>query len=141
MILKFRWYDKSNNEMITTEDISNGLGGDYFYILQDEKIGLYDTELEDNCLVSDEAMQFTGLADKNGKDIFEGDIVDDMFDCGQLHIIYYNEEKAAFCKKAVKASPMLGRTDMPISISVETTTGGKVIGNIHQHSHLLDKGE
>ena len=29
MELKFRWYDKSNNEMITTEDISNGLGGDY----------------------------------------------------------------------------------------------------------------
>jgi len=85
--------------------------------------------------------QFTGLTDKNGKDIYAGDIVDDMFDCGQLKIIYYNEESAGFYSKSIKTWPITGKYDLSISISPETITGGEVIGNIHQHSHLLDKGE
>lgn len=133
MILKFRAWDKREQKMWTPGITKDGLPFAVHPI--SAQMVVMDGEL------LDPIMQFTGLTDKNGKDIYAGDIVDDMFDCGQLHIIYYNEEKAAFCKKAVKASPMLGRTDMPISISVETTTGGKVIGNIHQHSHLLDKGE
>lgn len=136
MELKFRWFDKSNNEMITTEDISNGLGGDYFYILQDEKIGLYDTELEDNCLVSDEAMQFTGLTDKNGKDIYAGDLLKN--ETGRIGKVVWNPHAACWDTNVVgkiKNTDSFGFSPRAWKYDLE------VIGNIHQHSHLLDKGE
>ena len=128
MILKFRFFDVISKKM-------------YFM----DRIGEYT--VEQLCRLSNtdddytKVMQFTGLTDKNGKDIYSGDIVDDMFDCGQLKIIYYNEESAGFYSKSIKTWPITGKYDLSISISPETITGGEVIGNIHQHSHLLDKGE
>ena len=123
MEYKFRAWNKIDKVMIT--DLNSPVV--FHGVLQHD---------EDDIL-----MQFTGLTDKNGKDIYAGDIVDDMFDCGQLKIIYYNEESAGFYSKSIKTWPITGKYDLSISISPETITGGEVIGNIHQHSHLLDKGE
>lgn len=68
--------------------------------------------------------QYTGLTDKNGNKIFEGDIVRDKTSGVAGKIVYCNES-AMFIKKAVLRSS-LGN---PFSL--------EVIGNIHDNPQLL----
>ena len=71
--------------------------------------------------------QFTGLTDKNGKKIFEGDIVRDKTN-GVIYQISYSNDSAMFIKKSVLRSS-LGN---PLHL--------EVIGNIHDNPEPL-KGD
>jgi len=87
-----------------------------------------------------EMMQYTGLKDKNGKEIYEGDIVNDMHDCEQLHQIIWNGAKACFERRNLKYDAMLKQyRQSPVSACVKTTSQGVVIGNIYENKELLDE--
>ena len=75
-------------------------------------------DLNDNLIVE----QFTGLHDKNGKEIYEGDIVTDGV--GKYKIIYD--------LKLAGYQPYCISRDDPENYC-------EVIGNIYEHSHLLEK--
>lgn len=59
--IKFRAWDKERGKMITPEEL---LSGDGLYLIVAEKF-------KDSYV----PMQFTGLPDKNSKEIYEGDVV------------------------------------------------------------------
>lgn len=75
-----------------------------------------------------EIMQFTGLLDKNGKEIYEGDIVKhNRFGVkGDNDIIQYDSESASFLI-----------TNGPRRLILRTDSDCAVIGNIYENPELL----
>ncbi len=73
-----------------------------------------------------EIMQFTGLLDKNGKEIFEGDVIQNVADDGSRLSIFeviYDITRGGFCKD---------RIDTNDRYMLEPSKFYKVIGNIYQ---------
>ena len=75
-------------------------------------------------------MQFTGLSDKNGKEIWEGDIITGLI--GQSHQVSWDEDKCAF----VLRKPFDGC--LPDKCSAAKFW--EVIGNIYENPELLEGG-
>lgn len=69
-------------------------------------------------------LQFTGLHDRNGKEIYEGDIVcSDRYSAPHFEVVFH--------EGAFRLKDELGRT------MVQVTGGTEVIGNIYETPELL----
>lgn len=108
--IKFRMWDSYHKVM----DYDPGYDADW------ERVGLNST-LKNSAATT--YMQYTGLKDKNGVDIYEGDIVS-YVPWGSVapvkDIVKWDEEYLGY------------RLDPPVS-------GYEIIGNIHQNSEPVDE--
>lgn len=79
-------------------------------------------------------MQYTGLHDKNGKEIYEGDILKIIDEGINYYVVKWDKDEASF--KLVHKGEII-YTFCEISSSEDT----EVIGNIYENKDLLEERE
>lgn len=80
--------------------------------------------------------QFTGLHDKNGKEIYEGDIIESDGYSGARHYVGYRKEEAMFVAYIIGTTPQDYCSVFQHWID---NYEKKVIGNIHDNPELLNE--
>lgn len=118
---KFRAWDKDNKEMVYQNADSPSFGtfkGEKYCTL--EEVFFYEKE-------SFDIMQYTGMKDKNGKEIYEGDIVKAKSSDGREFVGHVMFGDGSFFIKNDTSSNYRW-----IDYEVE------VIGNIHENPELLN---
>lgn len=118
----FRAWDKLNNEMYVVEQIN-------FYCGEFESIGHGITNLRGADKI--ELMQSTGLFDKEGTEVFEGDILHHQIQTEYTFIVKYDKDKGRWYGDG------LSRT-YRIDITKRFLPYYKVIGNIYENQELLE---
>ena len=132
MIPKFRAYDGGSlNRMYQPDEVMVG-NGDIWIIDEDSVAGdwIVNNDLH--------LMQSTGLHDKNGKEIFEGDILACKTDDEVINLnIFWDEEHALFMFESKKYNEQ-----EPLAELVENNTYPfEIIGNIYENPELLEDKE
>lgn len=118
----FRAWDKLNNEMYVVEQINFDCG-------EFESIGYGITNLREADKI--ELMQSTGLCDKEGTEVFEGDILHHQIQTEYTFIVKYDKDKGRWYGDG------LSRT-YRIEIAKRFLPYYKVIGNIYENKDLLE---
>ena len=127
--LKFRAWDKKKNDWFDDDD------GE-LYIELNGKINFgWNGEVMDDYTNRIILMQYTGLKDKNGVEIYEGDFL--MAGDAYLGVIKYDSTRAQFIGKNI------GETFQEDEYDTLYTKNGrfnsaKVIGNIYENPELLE---
>ena len=143
--LKFRAWHKYQPRYLPVDVLDFVNEVIYVYELGDE--GYHNNNLYNFSSVIIE--QFTGLTDKNGKEIYEGDIVEvptiDEIGNVDLDTLIYQKivyEETMFLCKEVNQTKMASEGGGGASLMcffVDGLNEIKVIGNIHENPELLDK--
>lgn len=113
--IKFRIYDFELKKLFSDSMIKIGLDG---FVYKDE------------FFISDrkyQLMQYTGLKDKNGKEIYEGDILN----YGTPKYIYFDEKEGRYLLKNDNIGYAFYVSDL--------VNQSEIIGNIYENPELLEK--
>ena len=127
--IKFRCFDHEAEEMISP----------------DELLTIHNNRKLNESLISDEVfsfMQFTGLTDKNGFDIYEGDVVE-FSSHWDKHVctVSFSECKFGFGREIKGDLGINGDCDLSSFMRGSGCNGYTVIGNIHQNPELLEQND
>jgi uncharacterized phage protein (TIGR01671 family) len=129
--IKFRVWDKENKEMLDVEDLHWDDCTREFSIRTTMYSNYFD--IEDMIL-----MQYTGLKDKNGKEIYEGDIVkhngfyegDCYYNAGCGQVLWDDEDTGFYL--TAKDTSFINLFDLTRNLD------GEIIGNIYENPELLE---
>ena len=131
MIPKFRAWDKYRNKMNYKVMVGNCDTDDENWTcpiiwIEEEKDWLHFDDYE--CI-----MQSTGLKDKNGKEIFEGDIV---LVLDSTYTVFYDNERGSY-----RLKPHDDRWNVDYMSNFSHGGNFEVVGNIYENPELLEVGE
>lgn len=147
--IKLRFWDEENNCMVYQD--KNGLYPNSFYKIECDlftgfqfklfrlsKLNQFSEALNRFEEVESVKMQYTGLKDLNGTEVYEGDIVE-FIHSGEKHIskIYYKHLKGYYFKFKYNNDDYLYEFNISdLDVKHRET---KVIGNIYKNPELLEE--
>ena len=111
-------------------------GGFYSIIYGGENENDPAMGLDKWCVYTDTLGQFTGLIDKNGRKIFEGDIVRDDYESGALASVVWLLQGCGWYLSYSSTDRRMGHRSRGCSYAQDEFL--EVIGNIHDNPELLD---
>ena len=102
------------------------------------KTDTYDGTIDNNEVILGTIGQFTGIVDRNGVEIYEGDIIQTYDSKGKpiLHEVYYLENEARFATKLIGYENL---NEGQLTQKWINELGFEVIGNIFDNRELLQK--
>lgn len=133
MIPKFRAWDSAKKEMFK-DTFAITESGQVVVVEQESVASSPDYVFVDHLVI----MQSTGLKDKNGKEVFEGDILAFETDDEVINVnVFWDEEHALFMFESKKYNEQ-----EPLAELVENNTYPfEIIGNIYENPELLEDKE
>nr|WP_288932699.1 YopX family protein [uncultured Streptococcus sp.] len=129
MIPKFRAYDGGSlNRMYQPDEVMVG-NGDIWIIDEDSVAGEWIVNNDIHL------MQSTGLKDKNGVEIFEGDILGIETDEGILNVnVFWDNKRALFMFE----SEIHNEKELLAEFVEDNAYPFEIIGNIYENKKLLE---
>ena len=122
--VKFRVWDKDSNKIYSQDDFIltfDTVGEDIYLSKNDKIIPLYRYDL----------MQYTGIKDKNGKEIYEGDIID--IGNGEIFTVGWHKYNQEFTFLNANNNYFEN------TYRGDSRDTWEVIGNIYENEDLLEK--
>ena len=124
--VKFRAWDEDSKTMVYQSDN----GDEYCWQIGAEEIWVEN--IREDYILKNKLMQYTGLKDKNGVEIFEGDIL-----CGWIGSHWHSGEDKF--EEVVKYDEKTASYNFP---AIEVRHGDlRVIGNIFESGEILNDSE
>lgn len=120
--IKFRAWEKSLKQIIPVDNI-------------DFEKRMVNTESAWRMFDEIELMQYTGLKDKNGKEIYEGDILDTDLERPYLVVEFRN---GCFVIECCDDEEIYYDIMFPLEKEISNLEYHKVIGNIYENPELLE---
>ena len=128
--IKFRAWLKEERKMVNVETLFIGINRLCFGNSETEDLFFRDFE-------EVELMQYTGLKDKNGKEVYEGDIVKiiELEGYGEYCDQVKYTGKIEYCVSEFRIQPL------NLKLSDESIVEIEVIGNIYENKNLLEENK
>lgn len=130
--IEFRGKKVNSNEWLYGDLVHDNIEGCYIYPIDAENL------YKENAVIPDTVGQFTGLLDKNGKEIYEGDIIG-CHNPDIKHLIFYNEKQGRFMAalNGDIENDFIGVCGLDDS---RWNASKEVIGNVYDNPELLKGG-